>query len=102
MAIVFPITHGISGGTARVGHITSPMADWHAHTHVSHDIMTSAQAEFATLLSLQMAHSINTFSQAGFLLELHLYFSLMNGHGAVPPSESQCPCESQQRRWKLI
>ena len=98
MTIVFPSTRRISGGAASIGHVTSPMADW----HMSHDIMTSAQAEFATLLSLQMAHSINTISQAGFLLELHLYLALMNGHGAVPPSESQCPCESQQRRRKQI
>ena len=69
---------------------------------MSRDIATSAQAEFATLLSLQMAHIINTISQASFLFELHLDLALMNGYGTVPPSESQCPCESQQRRWKQI
>ena len=30
-----PITHGISGGAASsVGHVNSPMADWHMHKHM--------------------------------------------------------------------
>ena len=62
-AIVFPITHRISGGAVSEGHITYPMADWSMHaTHVICDIATSAQAEVATLLSLQMTHSLNTIT----------------------------------------
>ena len=76
MANVSLITHRISGGAGVVGHVTSPVIGAHG-AHMS-DNATSAQAEIATWLSLKMAHSINTISWAGFVLELNLTLALIN------------------------